>query len=56
MWPGVGGARVELAMKVTRLDERKDASPCQMSAVMSVGTNPNIGQRFLCGHTAAAHG
>jgi hypothetical protein len=48
MYPGVGGARVELTMKVTRLDERKDGPPCQVTAAMSVGRNANVGQRFLC--------
>src|ERR1700730_10191148 len=37
MYAAVGGARVELTMKATRLDERKDAPQCQVTAAMSVG-------------------
>jgi hypothetical protein len=48
MYPGVGGARIELSMKVTRLDERKDAPQCQVTALMSVGRDAHMDQRFLC--------
>lgn len=48
MFAAIGGARVELTMKATRLDERKDAPQCQVTASMSAGRDPNMGQRFLC--------
>jgi hypothetical protein len=48
MYAGVGGAKIELRMKITRLDERKDAPQLQVTAAMSVSRNANVGMRFLC--------
>jgi hypothetical protein len=48
MWPGVGGARLELQMTAMRRDERKDAPVCQLAAAMTVGRMVHTDQRFVC--------
>jgi hypothetical protein len=53
MYPAVGGAKIELRMKITRQDERKDAPQLQVTAAMSVSRSANVGLRFLCDVDAA---
>jgi hypothetical protein len=48
IYSGIGGGRIEVSMRITRQDERKDVVPCDIAARMSVGTHPNVGQRYLC--------
>jgi hypothetical protein len=53
-WPAVGGAQIELTLTVRRTADRKDAPPCQVSAAMLVGQNPNRDRRLLT-PLAASH-
>lgn len=47
LWPAVGGAQIELSIRVRRMTERKDASPYQISAAMMVGRNSHQGRQLL---------
>lgn len=47
LWPAVGGAQIELSLSIRRTTERKDASPCQISAAMLVGKSPSRDRQLL---------
>lgn len=48
LYPGVGGAQVELTLKISRSRDLKDQVPYQVDALMYVSDSPSLGLRMLC--------